>query len=100
MQGLFRRPLGADLVLFLVFLAAGLSWTRESSSKADEVAALQPIPFEQLPRNGTFWSLQRTNTPPLPFNPFPDLPVYCLSQERNVFLIDDRSVDSVWQRAF
>jgi len=51
------------------------------------------VPAGQLPRYGTFWSLQRTNCPPLPFCPFPELPVYWINKERNVFLLDDRSVD-------
>lgn len=93
MQNLFRRSLAGNLVLFLIFLEAGLGWTNESCSKAAEIATLQPVPREQQPRYGTYWSVQRTNTPPLPFNPFPALPVYCLNKERNVFLVDDRTVD-------
>jgi hypothetical protein len=93
MQNLFRRSLAGNLVLLLVFLAARSCWTQGSSSRAAEIANLQPTPLEQQPRYGTFWSLQRTNTPPLPYNPFPNLPVYWLNKDRNVFLIDDRSVD-------
>jgi hypothetical protein len=53
-----------------------------------EEAVISP---DCVPEVGTFWSLQLTNQPPLPFNPFPDLPVYAVDQD--AFLIDDRSVD-------
>ena len=61
---------------------------------ADErlgMASPEPVPAELIPRMGTFWSLQRTNAPPLPYNPFPDLPVFYLG--RNSFAVDDRQVD-------
>lgn len=50
MQNLFRRSLAGNLVLFLIFLEAGLGWTNESCSKAAEIATLQPVPQEQQPR--------------------------------------------------
>jgi hypothetical protein len=40
---------------------------------------------------GTFWTL-KNGSAPLPFNPFPDLPVYSVGTN-DQFLIDDRSVD-------
>ena len=39
---------------------------------------------------GTYWTLEG-QVPPMPFNPFVDVPVYEISS--NNFLIDDRSVD-------
>ena len=39
---------------------------------------------------GTYWTLKNA-TPPLPFDPFPDLPVYAVGT--NNYVIDDRSVD-------
>jgi len=40
---------------------------------------------------GTYWTLKGPAVP-LPFDPYPDLPVYEVSTNRN-FIIDDRSVD-------
>jgi hypothetical protein len=41
--------------------------------------------------SGTFWTLKGAPVP-LPFNPYPDLPVYQVSTNRE-FIIDNRSVD-------
>ena len=41
---------------------------------------------------GTYWSLQNA-LPPLPFDLFPELPVYVVDPTNGVFLVDDRSVD-------
>ena len=55
-------------------------------------------PYEHLqtvkspPQTGTFYSLQLTNFPPLPFNPFPEFPVYAWG---DAFLFDDWEVDWV-----
>lgn len=66
-----------------------------------EEAVAKGIKLEQVdpakaPKLGTFWSLQRsggkTAMPPLPYNPFPDLPVYYLGHG-NAYLVDDSSVD-------
>jgi len=40
-----------------------------------------------------FWSLQLTNYPPFPVNPFPELPVYALGNDN--YLYDDSQVDYV-----
>lgn len=40
-----------------------------------------------------FWSLQMTNYPPFPANPFPDLPVYAVGGDN--YLYDDSKVDYV-----
>lgn len=57
---------------------------------------VKPVPLENLPPHGTFWSLQRTNCPPWPLYP-PYLrelgvPVYFLGYG-NAYLLDDASVD-------
>jgi hypothetical protein len=65
-------------------------------------AAREPIADKFIPTfnwstdspPGNYWMLQ-TDTPPLPFNPFPELTVYPLTDAGfgNVFLVDDRGVD-------
>lgn len=52
----------------------------------------QAVDVGNVPSSGTFWSLQRPYHAPLPFNAFPDLPVFCLGYG-NAFLLDDTSVD-------
>jgi hypothetical protein len=49
--------------------------------------------LEERPAWGTFYSLQKTNEPPLPFNPWPDLPLYWLGE--TFYGVDDRAVDYV-----
>ena len=66
----------------------GQSWLATFLEQGGE---LQQVAPEDVPQYGTFWSLQQTNWPPLPFNPFPDLPVYYLSG--NSYLLDDQAVD-------
>lgn len=59
---------------------------------AEPQPALTVPVFSQInsgPRGGTFWTL--TEPAPLPFDPFPDLPLYEIGP--NQFVIDDRSVD-------
>ncbi len=48
-------------------------------------------PSAELPA-GTYWSLQNL-LPPLPYDMFPELPVYTIDPSNGVFLIDDRSVN-------
>jgi hypothetical protein len=47
----------------------------------------------ERPAGGTFYSLQKTNDAPLPFNPWPDLPLYAFGE--GLFVFDDRAVDYV-----
>src|SRR5215831_3832924 len=42
---------------------------------------------------GTYWSLQRPDQPPLPYNPFPELPVYTLDPTNHIYAIDDSTVN-------
>lgn len=52
----------------------------------------QPVELKSVPESGTFWSLQNFGKqPPLPFSPFPHLPVYILGNGEFVF--DDSDVD-------
>lgn len=53
---------------------------------------IQEVPPDKVPLRGTFWSLQRTNYAPLPFNPYPELPLIYLGYG-NSYVIDDSSVD-------
>jgi len=43
------------------------------------------------PASGTFYSLQLSNAPPFPFDPWPGLPHYPLGN--GIFLVDDSSVE-------
>jgi len=52
---------------------------------------------QETPIFGTFYSMQMTNQPPLPFNPFPELPLYELGQ--GIYAYDDREVDyAAWRQ--
>lgn len=53
--------------------------------------ALPLVEAGEVPETGNFFSVQRTDFPPLPFCPFPDLPVYDLGNGE--FIYDDRTVD-------
>jgi hypothetical protein len=51
---------------------------------------LQGVAYSQLPTNGgSFWRLQR-HTPPLPFDKFPDCPVFLL--DNGSYLINDSGI--------
>jgi hypothetical protein len=56
----------------------------------DEAPKLSPV--APTPLFGTFYSIQRSDWPPFPFNPFPDLPVYA-SELKGVYWFDDRTID-------
>ena len=51
------------------------------------------LPPQSVPANGTFASMQLTNFPPLPYNPYPQLNVYWCSNTPDVLWVDDRQVD-------
>jgi hypothetical protein len=44
------------------------------------------------PLFGTFFSMQRPDYPPLPWHPFPELPLYEIGI-KHVYVFDDRTVD-------
>jgi hypothetical protein len=70
-----------------VYVAA-LAWTAGAWGQEE----LKPSPVKDAPLFGTFYSIQRTDWPPFPFNPFPELPVYG-TEFKGVYWFDDRSVD-------
>ncbi len=78
----------AGLLLFANFTSAQM-WAR---IVAENKLQITSVTAEKVPWTGTFWSFQRTNLPPLPFNPFPQLSVYYLGYG-NSYLVDDSEVD-------
>ena len=66
--------------------------------QARALAASEPVTNKLVPvftktgPAGTFWMLQH-DEPPLPFLPFPDLPLYDVDASRDIYIVDDRSVD-------
>jgi hypothetical protein len=97
-----RRILASTLVkgrlipVAAIILCWSLASWAQSSFQSRQLSSDggKPLPSQDVPESGTFWSLQRTNYPPLPFNLFPDLPVYYLGYG-NAYLVDDSSVDFV-----
>jgi len=74
-------------VLLTAFLIPPATLCRAQSEP--ETASLAAV--SAMPASGCFWSLQLTNFPPWPFNPFPDLPLF--TDGSGNFYYDDRSVD-------
>ncbi len=94
-RGIHGRVL-TGLVFAFLDLVVSLVWAQETgiySVKPDHSAGLVLVAPKKLPESGAFWSLQRPDRPPLPFNPFPGLPVYWRNKDYHAFLVDDRSVD-------
>jgi len=60
-------------------------------SSLAQTAELKLVPPGSRPTEGSFYSLQQPDYPPLPFNLFPDLPLYWLGDD--LFLVDDSQVD-------
>jgi hypothetical protein len=81
LSGRFSRLVGSLLLSILFGLPA---WSQQLSTQ------LQPASPEAVPALGTFRSLVLSQ-PPLPFNPFPELPVYMLPD--GSFVYDDSLVD-------
>jgi hypothetical protein len=69
--------------MFTLALFLGISFPLRPQTET-----LTPVPPDEVPQFGTFFSAQ--NWPPLPFDWLPDLPVYSLGDGR--FVIDDSSV--------
>ena len=75
----FKQTIGSLTLVAGLLLLSSLSWGQIwSRIVVEETLSIQAVPADKVPRYGTFWSLQRTNCAPSPFNPFPDLPVYYL----------------------
>lgn len=100
----------AVIVLATGFGQASLAQTQLHSiqqvvSSAQALAALEPVAEKTIPvvsldpasPPGTYWFLQQSNCPPLPFDPFPELPCYGIGDDN--YIVDDRSVDyeAMWQ---
>lgn len=71
--------------LFLCIMGPG------SVDQAAEPLLRKPMP--PMPSVASWYSVQRPTAPPLPFNPFPDLPVFALEPGR--FAFDDRAINYV-----
>jgi len=71
------------LISALLFSAISRHASAQQLEQAQQTA--------ERPLFGTFYSMQIINWPPLPFNPFPELPLYELGQ--GIYAYDDREVD-------
>src|SRR5436190_8746119 len=90
-------PATSLLLAFKLLLATKLLLTT-SSAQIIAQKSFSPKTFPAYSANptapaGAYWRLQQPDQPPLPYNPFPDLPVYTLDPTNHVYLIDDSSVD-------
>lgn len=88
-----RLLLAATLIAVLSrpLLALATTTTGPPAWSAATLAGLPLISPDAVPQRGTFYRIQRSNFPPLPFNNQPGLPVYALGENR--YLVDDRTVD-------
>src|SRR5262245_3699657 len=57
---------------------------------ANQAQAQRLMRIDEPPLAGAFYSIQKTNQPPLPFNPFPELEVFSWGE---LFFFDDSAVD-------
>jgi len=95
----FRKSLVVGLLLVLGFISSTSSLRAQVWARlvVENATTVEVVPADKLPRYGTFWSVQRSNCPPLPFYaPFlRDLnaPVYVLDARQSIFLVDDSTVD-------
>ncbi len=76
------------IVCLTVFLIATPDVCRAQSDP--EAAGL--VAVSAMPATGCFWSMQLTNCPPFPADPFPDLPLYTDGAPDNYYY-DDLGVD-------
>lgn len=70
-------------------VVAGIGAALVAGAVLAQVAEVTVV--EETPLFGTFYSLQRTNDPPLPFSPFPELTLYAVGT--NTYFHDDRDLD-------
>jgi hypothetical protein len=111
---------GIAFIFAITFFSHGQTTARADPSLTDSLdlmtmldqaralAASEPVLEQSIPVTatgtstelpaGTYWCLQTTQ-PPLPFDPFPELPVYTVDPTNGIFLVDDRSVDWLGLRA-
>jgi len=81
-----RRKAVAQTILKCALLVG--AFFQASAIAAEKLTLLDSA---EMPRSGTFYSMQITNWPPFPFHPFPKLPLY--EVEKGIYVFDDRSVD-------
>lgn len=96
-QGNFPARLPVLASVALLVLAGALVFGANTVLPAQTVE-LQFVPSNAVPLVGTFYSIQLSNVPPLPFNPFPQLDVYSLSDAPGRYWVDDLAVDYVAMR--
>ena len=75
----------------LVAASCGICHAQVQSGVADESAPL--IVVSTMPTHGAFFSMQFTNFPPAPYNPWPALPLFTPDPSGQVYYYDDRGVD-------
>jgi hypothetical protein len=83
-------------------ISAGNMGVLSVLAQARALAASEPVLEQSIPvtatgpsaerPSGTYWSLQ-SDQPPMPFDPFPELPVYVIDPAKGILVVDDRSVD-------
>jgi hypothetical protein len=93
-QGVCTALVATAASMGLFVIGAALVLESTSSARA-QTTDWQLVPPSALPSSGTFFSMQRTNLPPMPFNRFPQLDVYVSSDDPERYWVDDRSVDYV-----
>jgi hypothetical protein len=80
-----QSVLGLSLLLALVFSS--------NTALGAQTAEFQLVPSNAVPQAATFVSIQFSNLPPIPWNPYPQLNVYSLSEAPGWYWVDDRAVD-------
>jgi hypothetical protein len=84
---LTQTPMNALRMAILILTTTVLSGFQFAHAKD-----LEPISPTLAPSTGSFYRIDR-DTAPLPYNRFPELPLYVIDWNKSMFLIDDRSVD-------
>ena len=83
--------LAVESLLITAWAQAATAQRAESLNEPQRGQAKQGVTERSGTKCATYYSMQLSNPPPMPFNPFPDLPVYEVGEGR--FLYDDRDVD-------
>ncbi|MGA2751808.1 MAG: PQQ-binding-like beta-propeller repeat protein, partial [Verrucomicrobiota bacterium] len=74
-----------SLLLTAFFIGAASPVRAQDQAIPDNLVQVTTVPA-----TGTFWSMQLTNFPPLPFDPLPQLPLY--TADGQSYFYDDRNV--------
>jgi hypothetical protein len=77
----------------VVFVAAAALVLGATVVLRAQTAQWQLLLPASVPTNGTFASMQLSNYPPLPWNPYPQLNVYWWSNTPDILWVDDLQVD-------